>query len=138
MPIPVAFEGGSICKIIEMSRGEKQVRVKEFVAAVTCDPRMRRGLAYMQESGLGFRIENVDRFLQFVNIDVVSKESNLIQKHGLTLAEAEQAVSNYASAWFMRYLEAIAVWRKERRSDVARVALLKPPTTLEITGPSRC
>ena len=138
MPIHVAFEGGSICKIIEMSRGEKQVRVKEFVAAVTCDPRMRRGLAYMQESGLGFLIENVDRFLQFVNIDVVSKESNLIQKHGLTLAEAEQAVSNYASAWFMRYLEAIAVWRKERRSDVARVALLKPPTTLEITGPSRC
>ena len=121
-----------------MSRGEKQVRVKEFVAAVTCDPRMRRGLAYMQESGLGFRIENVDRFLQFVNIDVVSKESNLIQKYGLTLAEAEQAVSNYALAWFMRYLEAIAVWRKEKRSDVARVALLKPPTTLEITGPSRC
>ena len=120
-----------------MSRGEKQVRVREFVAAMTCDPRMRRGLAYMQESGLGFRIENVGRFLQFVNIDVVSKESDLIQDHGLTLAEAEQAVSNYASAWFVRYLEAIAVWRKER-SDVARVALLKPPTTLEITGPSRC
>ena len=137
MPIHVAFEGHSICKIIQMSRGEKQVRVKEFVAAVTCDPRMRRGLAYMQESGLGFRIENVGRFLQFVNIDVVSKESDLIQKHGLTLTEAEQAVSSYALAWFMRYLEAIAVWRKER-SDVACIASLKPPTTLEITGPSRC
>lgn len=137
MPIHVASEGDSICKFIQMSRGEKQVRVKEFVAAVTCDPRMRRGLEYMQESGLGIRIENVGRFLQFVKVDMVSKDSNLIQKHGLTLGEAEQAVSNYALAWFMRYLEAIAVWRKER-SDVAHIALLKPPTTLEITGPCRC
>ncbi|MCJ1242705.1 hypothetical protein MMC14_010714 [Varicellaria rhodocarpa] len=119
--------------------GDKQLRIREFVAAVTCEPRLRQGLEYLVETGMSIRIENVGKFLQWLNADILKEESDLMQGYGLTPVDIKKALPSHALPWFKKYLEAIAVWRQQQSDAVPdgwtdQTAYLKGPTTLTITA----
>lgn len=118
---------------------DKQLRVKEFVAAVTCEPRLRQGLEYLVEMGMSIDIKNVGKFLQWLNADILKEESDLMQEYGLKPNDIKKALPNHALPWFKKYLDAVAVWRKQESDAVPegwtdQTAWLKGPTTLEIAA----
>ena len=117
--------------------GDKQLRVREFVAAVTCEPRLRQGLEYIVEMGEILDIKNVGKFLQWLNADIVKEESDLMQEYGLKPVDIKKALPSHALPWYKKYLEAVAVWRKQQSDAVPddwtdHTGWLKGPTTLEI------
>ena len=118
---------------------DKQLRVKEFVAAVTCEPRLRQGLEYLMEMGMSIDIQNVGKFLQWLNADIVKEESDLMQEYGLKPADIKKALPNHALPWFKKYLDAVTAWRQKESAAVPdgwtdHTAYLKGPTTLQITA----
>ena len=96
---------------------DKQLRVREFAAAVTCEPRLRQGLAYLQEMGTEISIQNVGKFLKWVGDDVLKEESDLIKEYGLKPAAVTKAIPGRALSWFKRYLSAIDLCQEKMPAD---------------------
>ena len=88
--------------------GDKQLRVREFVAAVTCEPRLRQGPEYLVEMGMSIDIKNVGKFLQWLNADILKEESDLMQEYAVKPVDIKKALPSHALPWFKRYPKASA------------------------------
>jgi hypothetical protein len=74
--------------------------IKEFVASVVSEPRLKQGLDYFREMGIEPIDKNVGQYIQWVNRDIMKEEMDTIVENQLDPKMIAKEASNVSRRWY--------------------------------------
>lgn len=79
--------------------------VKEFVASVATDARLKQGVQALKSNSLAISNRNTGAFLKWVTNDVIKEESDTMSANGLDVKKVMPVLSAFARDWYLNNLE---------------------------------
>lgn len=80
---------------------EKLETIKQFTNLVVTENRLKQGIEFLKENNIEISKRNTGKFFKWLVNDVLSEESDVIEKSGLEKSEVTKAINNAAKKfWF--------------------------------------
>lgn len=85
---------------------EKAKSVNEFVAMVTTDHRLEKGIDFLNENGFDVSKRSTGEFLKWLGNDILEEEGDTMEASNIERRDVMKAINETGKRWFFAFLDA--------------------------------